>query len=56
MKQSENPIVIIVREKFIEEYPSVSNGEFKEYIKCFVSWVVEETLKEVENERREKRI
>lgn len=44
----EDEIATKVEGKFIDHYPNICKN-FKEHIKPFVSWVVKEVIKEVNN-------
>ena len=46
MKTKQEEISVKIEEKFMEKYPNVSK-QFKEYIKPFISWIVERTIKEI---------
>jgi len=48
-KTTEELIVEKIRDRFIEKYPNVYQN-FKKHMECFVSWIVQETLKEVNDE------
>ena len=46
MKTKQEEISVRIEEKFMEKYPNVSK-QFKEYIKPFISWIVERTIEEM---------
>jgi len=45
-KTREEEITIRIEEKFMEKYPNVSK-QFKEYIRPFISWIIERTIEEM---------
>ena len=46
MKTKQEEISVKIEEKFMEKYPNVSN-KAKEYIRPFISWIIERTIEEM---------